>query len=80
MVRMENRNRALLVASGWLNEKQPYETYHFTHVFLWRGNRDAELKMLIRPLGRRFIKERLVLMERFRIKNAWAMLFKVKPE
>ncbi len=77
MICMENRNRALCVASHWFNDKEPYKTYHFTHVFLWRGNHDAELSLIRRPLGRNFIKEHLKPVAKFKIKGAWGILFKV---
>jgi len=79
MICMENNNHALCIASGWFNAHHPYEKYHFTHLFLWRGNQDAELKMIRKPLGRKFLKAKLKLLERFKIKNAWALFFAVKP-
>jgi len=79
MICMENRNRALCIASGWFNDQHPYEKYHFTHLFLWRGNRDAELRhVLMRPLGAKFIRERLKPIDKYLIKNAPAVLYKVK--
>jgi len=77
MICMENQNRALCVASRWFNDKDPYEKYHFTHVFLWRGNRDAELSLIRKPLGRKFIKKNLKPIARYKIKGAWGILFKV---
>jgi len=79
MICMENRNRALCIASGWCNDQHPYEKYHFTHLFLWRGNFDAELNMIKKPLGVKFIKKRLKLIKGYKIKGAWALLFKVIP-
>jgi len=79
MICMENNNRALCVASRWFNDQHPYEKYHFTHLFLWRGNRDAELKQIKKPLGLKFIKKRLKLIKSYKIKGAWALLFKVIP-
>jgi len=80
MVCMENDNRALCIASRWFNDNHPYEKYHFTHLFLWRGNRDAELKLIKGPLGVKFLKNRLKLIKGFRIKGSWALLYKVIPE
>ncbi len=77
MVCMENDNRALCIAPGWFNDRDPYGRYHFPYLFLWRGNRDAELSMVRRVLGKRFLKTRLKPVARFSIKNAWAYLFKV---
>ncbi len=80
MVCMENNNRALCIAWRWFNDRHPYEKYHFTYLFLWRGNRDAELRHVIMiPLGMKFIKERLKPVRTFSIKNATAVLFKVIP-
>jgi len=80
MVCMENNNQALCIAPGWFNDKDPYGKYRFTHLFLWRGNRDAELSMVRRVLGRKFLKTRLIPVARFNIKDAWAYLFKVKEK
>ena len=77
MACMENNNRALCIAPGWFNDKDPYGKYHFSYLFLWRGNRDAELSMLRRVLGKHFLKSRLKPVIRFNIKDAWAYLFKV---
>jgi len=80
LVCMENKNRALCIAPGWFNDRAPYEKYRFTHLFLWRGNRDAELSMVRRVLGRAFLKNRLKPVARYYIKDAWAILFKVSAE
>ena len=80
MVCMENDNRALCIAPGWFNDKDPYGKYHFGYLFLWRGNRDAELSMVRRVLGRTFLKTRLKPVARYAIKDAWAILFKVSEK
>jgi hypothetical protein len=80
MVCMENDNRALCIAPGWFNDKDPYERYHFGYLFLWRGNRDAELSMVRRVLGRTFLKTRLKPVARYSIKDARAILFKVSAK
>jgi len=80
MVCMENDNRALCIAPGWFNDKDPYGRYRFGYLFLWRGNRDAELSMVRRVLGRTFLKTRLRPVARYSIKDAWAILFKVSAK
>ena len=77
MICMENNNRALCVASRWFNDKNTYARFHFTHVFLWRGDSDAELGLLKRPLGIKFLRNNLKEICIFRIKGAKAQLFKV---
>lgn len=77
MLCMENHNRTLCIAAGWGNDKHPYEKYHFTHLLLWRGNFDSELRMIRGPLGDEFIKKRLKLIKGYKIKGAWVLLFKV---
>jgi len=77
MICMENNNRALCIASRWFNDKNPYKRFHFTHVFLWRGNYDAELELLKKPLGIEFLRNNLKEICVFRIKGAKAQLFKV---
>jgi len=80
MLCMENKNRTLYVASHWFNYDKPYERYHFTHLVLWRGNFDAELTLIKKPLGKEFIKKRLKLIDQFAIKGARTMFFKVIPK
>jgi len=79
MICMENNNRALCVAPNWFNFQRPYTKYHFTHIFLWRGNNNSELRHALKPvLGSRFFRKWLIPIGHFSIKNAPAVLYKVK--
>jgi len=72
---IENRHRSLYLGKNWYNYRKTFSRFPITHLFLWDGNNQEELRFLMERYPT--IMERAVLLEIYNIKRFPVRFFRV---
>ena len=72
---IENRHRSLYLGKNWFNFYKPFVRYPITHLFLWDGNNQEELRFLMERYPK--IMERAVLLKIYNIKRLPVRFYRI---
>ena len=72
---IENRHRSLVLGNNWFNYENTFVKYPVTHLFLWDGNRQEEIRFLIKKYPE--IMERAILIKTYTIDKLPVRLYKI---
>jgi len=72
---IENRHRSLYLGKNWFNDHKTFNRYPVTHLFLWDGNNQEELRFLMERYPT--IMERAVLIKIYNINRFPVRFYKI---
>ena len=72
---IENRHRSLYLGKNWFNDHKTFTRYPVTHLFLWDGNNQEELRFLMERYPT--IMERAVLIKIYNINRFPVRFYKI---
>jgi len=72
---IENRHRSLVLGNNWFNYENTFVKYPVTHLFLWDGNHQEELRFLIKKYPE--IMERAILIKTYTIDRLPVRFYKI---
>ena len=72
---IENRHRSLYLGKNWFNYRKTFSRYPVTHLFLWDGNNQEELRFLMERYPT--IMERAVLLKIYNINRFPVRFYKI---
>jgi len=72
---IENRHRSLVLGNNWFNYENTFVKYPVTHLFLWDGNHQEEIRFLIKKYPK--IMKRAILIKTYNINRFPVRFFKI---
>jgi 4-amino-4-deoxy-L-arabinose transferase-like glycosyltransferase len=72
---IENRHRSLYIAENWVNQRRAFTTHPITHLFLWEGNHQQEVRFFNKKYPE--IMARAVLLKTYLLDNSPARFYQV---
>jgi len=76
LICLENSHKALAVGKGWFNDKNTFEKFPITHLFLWDGNNKEELRFFQKSYPK--IMDKAKLLKIFYIQGKPTRLFELE--